>query len=80
MIAFLPTKNFNELTALLENWHSHRKTFIIKEAATLLGKLENAATVYSYARFLFLSLWHVILLALWSSRRRVHNGKDLGML
>ena len=51
MIVSLPTKRFNELTALLKNWHSHRTTFIIKEAATLRGKLENAATVCIWARF-----------------------------
>ena len=80
MIVSLPTEKFNEITALLKNWHSNRKTFIIKEAATLLGKLKNAATVCTWARFLFLSLRHVILLALRASRRRVHNNKNSGIL
>ena len=75
MIVSLPTAKFNALTAMLQNWHSHRKTFVIKEAATLLGKLENAATVCTWARFLFLSLRRAIILALRASRRRVHNNK-----
>ena len=76
MIVSLPTEKFNEITALLKNWHSHRKSFVIKEAATLLGKLENAATICTWARFLLLSLRHAILLALRASRKRVHNCKQ----
>ena len=75
MIVSLPTEKFNKITELLKNWHSHRKTFIIKEADTLLGKLVNTATVCTWARFLFLSLRHAILLALRASRKRVHNCK-----
>ena len=75
MMVSLPIDKFNELLALLNHWHKHRKTFVIKEAATLLGKLENAATICTWARFLFLSLRHAILLALRKNRAKVYQNK-----
>ena len=56
MIVTLPESKRTPLLTLLRHWHSHRKSFVIKEASSLLGKLNFAAEVASWARFLFIQI------------------------
>ena len=66
------TKNLiNELEA----WHSARKSFVIREAGTLLGQLNNAAEVSYWARFLFSNIRNSIIVSLRKNRTAVHNNK-----
>ena len=76
MLVSLPPKKMYEILQLLRHWHAQRKSFVIKESATLLGKLENTATVAEWARFLFLSLRHAILLALRTNTKHVYAKKS----
>ena len=72
----LPPEKFQELSEILAHWHSFRKTFVIKEAATMLGRLDNAAGVCDWARFLFLSTRQALLLALRKCKDEVYNNKS----
>lgn len=41
---------------ILQHWYQHRKGFVIKEASSLLGKLNHADEVAPWARLLFISI------------------------
>ena len=56
ILVTLPETKRTPLLTLLRHWHSHRKIFVIKEASSLLGKLNHAAEVASWARFLFIQI------------------------
>ena len=56
MIVSLPDSKKTPLLNLLGHWHIHRKSFVIKEASSLLGKLNFAAEVASWARLLFIQI------------------------
>ena len=47
MIVSLLDSKKTPLINLLSHWHTHRKSFVIKEASSLLGKLNFAAEVAS---------------------------------
>ena len=45
MTVSLPRTKKDDLISILRHWHDHRKSFVIKEASSLLGKLNYAAEV-----------------------------------
>ena len=52
----LPDSKESPLLDILKHWHAQRKSFVIKEASSLLGKLNHAAKVAPWARFLFIQI------------------------
>ena len=42
----------------LKSWHSARRSFVLREAGTLLGQLNNAAEVCPWACLLFANIQH----------------------
>ena len=59
----------------LESWHSARRSFVIREAGTLLGQLNNAAEVSYWARLLFANIRNSIITALRKNRTTVYRNK-----
>ena len=56
MLVSLPAIKKQNLVHILKYWHTQRKSFVIKEASSLLGKLNHAAEVASWARLLFVAI------------------------
>ena len=56
MTVGLPVEKKINLIQILKHWHMHRKSFVIKEASSLLGKLNYAAEVAPWARLLFAAI------------------------
>ena len=74
MYVTFPEEKFLSMTQVLQDWHSKRKSYTIKQAARLAGSLEFFASVSPWIRFLSTSLKHSILLAL--RKNTAHVSKD----
>ena len=53
-----------DLACILKHWHTCRKSFVIKEASSLLGKLNYAAEVVSWAWLLFVAIHNSLLMCM----------------
>ena len=73
MSVSLPTDKRDNLLNLLRHWHTQRKSFVIKEASSLLGKLNYAAEVAPWARFLFCAIRNSLLHLMRKNRQIVMN-------
>ena len=56
MVVSLPDSKMTPLINIMKHWHTHRRSFVIKEASSLLGKLNHAAEVAPWARLLFVAI------------------------
>jgi len=74
MYVTFPEEKFLSMIQVLQDWHSKRKSYTIKQAARLAGSLEFFASVSPWIRFLSTSLKHSILLAL--RKNTAHVSKD----
>ena len=73
-VSMTPEKK-NNLIKELKAWHSARRSFVIREAGTLLGQLNNAAEVCPWARLLFANIRNSLIISLRKNRTRVYNNK-----
>ena len=73
MTVLLPSPKKQDLTNILSHWHGCRKSFVIKEASSLLGKLNYAAEVASCARLLFVAIRSSLLACMCKNKRLVMN-------
>ena len=73
-VCMTPEKQKNLINEL-RSWHSARKSFVIREAGTLLGQLNNAAEICPWARLLFANIRHSLIVALRKNRASVYNNK-----
>jgi len=71
MTVTLPKEKKDNLILLLKHWHKSRKSFVIKEASSLLGKLNYAAEVAPWARFLFCAIRNSLLHVMRKNRKIV---------
>ena len=72
MVSLPPFKK-QDLVHILKHWHNHRKSFVIKEATSLLGKLNYTAEVGSWARLLFVAIRSSLLNCMCKHKRLVMN-------
>ena len=56
MTVALPFEKKDNLIKILKHWHIHRNRFVIKEASSLLGKLNYAAKLAPWTRLLFVAI------------------------
>ena len=77
MIVELPEDKLDDLCEILAHWHSSRKSFTVLQIAQLLGKLEYAAKVAPWLRFLCISLRDSSIIALRRNRALVLDDKSM---
>jgi len=63
-ISIPPTKREEILQTLRTTWHKKRKSFILREGASLLGMLQFLSQSYLFGHYLYISLQHSIYVAL----------------
>ena len=73
-VSMTPEKS-KKLICELRSWHIARKSFMIREAGSLLGQLNNAAEVCPWARLLFTSIRHSLIISLRKNRSSVYANK-----
>ena len=71
MVVYLPDSKKQPLIQLLKHWHHQRRSFVIKEASSLLGKLNYAAEVAPWARFLFMAIRSSLLHCMRRNRKLI---------
>ena len=77
MYVSFPQEKFDSMILVLQDWHTKRKSYTIKQAARLAGSLEFFASVSPWIRFLTTSLKHSILLALRKNTKDISVNKDM---
>jgi len=73
-VSFAPER-FIKIISSLSNFHAKRKTFTLREAATLAGHIEFFASMTPWLRFLTIALKHSILIALQANTKKVFSQK-----
>ena len=71
MIVTLPREKKEDILAILRHWYSERRSFVIKEVSSLLGKLNYAAEVAQWVRFLFCAMRNYLLHLMRKNRQLV---------
>jgi len=69
-VSFAPDR-FEKILSSLSNFHAKRKTFTLREAATLAGHIEFFASMTPWLRFVTIALKHSILLALQANTKNI---------
>jgi len=75
-VTFSPEK-FDSILSTLSNWHDQRRSYTLKEAATLAGSLEFFASVSTWIRFVTTSLKHSILIGLRQNSTIIRNDPQM---
>ena len=75
MIVHMTSEKTKKIINELKSWHGARRSFVLREAGTLLGQLNNAAEVCPWARLLFANIRHSLIKSLRKKRASVYKNK-----
>ena len=74
-VAIAEEKRIEILEILTTEWHSKRKSFTLREAASLLGLIAFLAICTAWGKYLYIALQHSICKALKFNTRFVFESK-----
>lgn len=73
MTLSLTDKYRDKMTKELTHWHDRRRSFTALQAARLVGTLQYMASISQWARFLFVSLSHSVIVALKGNKDKLED-------